>query len=52
MRKRLVDETGLPLLELPLLSGPTFGVSDLELLAETIEAGGLGASLPSEDRRE
>lgn len=51
MRKRLIDETGLPLLELPLLTGPTFGVSDLELLAGTIEAGGLGAGLPPEDRR-
>ncbi|MDQ4131016.1 MAG: hypothetical protein M3133_08525, partial [Actinomycetota bacterium] len=45
MRKRLVDETGLPLLELPLLTGATFGVPDLEALAEMIEAGAGGAGL-------
>lgn len=49
MRKRLLDETGLPLLELPLLTRSTFEPADLDVLAETIamaviEGGPLGGA--------
>lgn len=36
MRERIVDETGLAVLDLPLLTGPTFDEADLEILADDI----------------
>lgn len=36
LRDRLARETGLPLLELPQLTGATFDASDLEVLADVI----------------
>ncbi|MDP8932452.1 MAG: AAA family ATPase [Actinomycetota bacterium] len=39
MRKRLLDGTGSPLLELPLLTRATFEPADLEVLAERIAMG-------------
>ncbi|MFN2555855.1 MAG: ArsA family ATPase [Nitriliruptorales bacterium] len=51
MRKRLLDETGLPLLELPLLTGATFTAADLEVLAQTIETGVAGDDLLTGGRR-
>lgn len=36
MRERLLDSTGLPLLELPLLTGATFDAADLDVLADAV----------------
>lgn len=45
MRERLREDADLPIVELPLLTGATFGVSDLEILADVI-AGAVGESAP------